>query len=219
MNNVRHIRKEIPAIERVSIDGTRFYKTPEGNLYPSVTSILSILSKESIDEWKSTVGEEEAFKVSRRASIRGTILHEHCEDWLNNKAVEPSMFHKEIWDSMLPSVKNINDIMGLEIMMWSDKLKMAGTADVIGNYEGKLSIIDFKTSGKLKDKKDISSYFLQSAIYSLMFWERTGILVKDIVIIIAVDNESEPQIFKEKVMDWLPEAVEVRKEYQKLFVV
>jgi len=219
MNNVRHIRKEIPAIERVSIDGTRFYKTPEGNLYPSVTSVLSILSKESIDEWKAAVGEEEAFKVSRRASIRGTIIHEHCEDWLNNKDVEPSMFHKEIWDSMLPDLNDINDIMGLEIMMWSDKLKMAGTADVIGYYKGKLSIIDFKTSRKLKNKKDISSYFIQGAIYSLMFLERTGILVKDIVIIIGVDNEGEPQIFKEKVVDWLPKAVEVRKEYQKLFGV
>ena len=204
---------EIAQLTRVSVNGSRWYQTPEGKRYPSVTSVTSHASKGAINEWRNKVGHAEADKISARASNRGTRIHSLCEDYLNNKEIMPSDFDLDSWKSMRPLLDSIDNIHGNEIRLYSDLLEVAGTADCIADYKGTLSVIDFKTSGKLKNKDWISNYFIQCACYAMMLGEMVGILPKQIVILIAVDDE-EPQIFIEKTSDWMPFAIDARREFR-----
>jgi genome maintenance exonuclease 1 len=120
-----------------------------------------------------------------------------------------------MWNTFSPILKDINNVMGLETMMYSDKLELAGTADCIAEYKGELSIIDFKTSSKPKEKKWISNYFVQTAFYAAFLGEMVGILPKKLVILIAVDD-NPPMVFVENTMDWLPEAIKVRAEFKRI---
>ncbi len=210
-----HIQHDIPKLERVTKpDGTRLYQTPSGLAYPSVTTITGLLSKQSIMEWRKRVGEEEATKISTRASRRGTKTHTLCENFLNNESVIPEMLDKEMWNSMLPELLKINNIRCLETTLYSDYLKVAGTVDCIAEYNGRLAIIDFKTSAKLKEKRWISNYFMQCAAYSVAFEERTGVPVTDLVVIIGVDNEN-CQVFEEKRDSWIDQFKDLRAQYDK----
>jgi len=150
-------------------DGVRFYQTPSGNRYPSITTILSAQSKQGLLEWRKKVGEEQANKISKAAASRGTKLHTHVENYLNNiNAIdEMSFIQKELFASILPELHKINNIHVQEQKLYSDYLRLAGTVDCIGEYEGKLAVIDFKTSSKLKKKEWISSYFMQCAAYAI----------------------------------------------------
>ena len=210
-----HIRYDIPKLERVTKpDGTRLYQTPSGLAYPSVTTVTGLFNKQSIMEWRKRVGEEEATKISTRASKRGTKIHSLCENHLNNESVVPEMLDRAMWDSMLPELSKINNIRCLETTLYSDYLKVAGTVDCIAEYNGRLSVIDFKTSAKIKERKWISNYFMQCAAYSVAFEERTGISVPDLVIIIGVDDE-QCQVFVEKRDAWIDQFKELRAQYDK----
>lgn len=192
------------SLPREEKDGKRFYKTPTGELYPSVTTILSEMNKKSIMEWRNRVGNEEANRVSSRASNRGTKVHKICEDYLlGNSLTMPSPLIKEMFFQLKPHIdEKINNIHAIESAMFSHKLKMAGTVDLIAEYDGELSIIDYKTSSKLKREEHILNYLFQTTIYSLMLEEMTGLKAKQIVIMIAVEENNSPQIF-----------VKRRKEY------
>jgi hypothetical protein len=196
-------------IDTVTVNGKRYYATPEGNRYPSITTVLSVLSKQSIMEWRKRVGEEEANRISTQAARRGTKVHKMCEDYLNNeldlKKFLPA--DKQTFLSMKPLLdEKINNIHAQEIALWSNYLKVAGRCDCIAEWDGKLSVIDFKTSRKLKKKEYISSYFQQASAYAVMYEERTGIPISQIVILIAVDDE-EPQVFIEKRDNYIWECV------------
>tara|TARA_B110000503_G_C7163142_1_gene420599 strand:- start:177 stop:827 length:651 start_codon:yes stop_codon:yes gene_type:complete len=208
-----HIPIELPTLNRVNVDGKRLYETPNGNRYPSVTTITSLGSEESINQWRKRVGEVEANKISKRASDRGTRIHLLCEDYLNNKDLMVDLFDKELWNKFKPNLKDIDNVYCLESMLYSHKLELAGTTDCVAEYKGTLSVIDFKTSGKLKKKEWITNYFIQCAFYGYMLWEMTGILAEQLVILIAVDNE-DPQVFVESIKDWMPEALKVRQLFR-----
>lgn len=204
---------EIEQLVRVNVNGSRWYQTPEGKRYPSVTSVTGFAGKESIQEWKDKIGHEEANRISTTASTRGTNFHSLCESYLNNEIVIPDMFTRENWDIYKPLLDRIDNIHGNEIMLYSDLLQVAGTADCIGEFDGVLSIVDFKTSRKWKHKDWITNYFQQCCFYALAFRERTGISVNQIVVLISVDDE-EPQVFKESVFDWLKSTKECRDNYR-----
>lgn len=212
----QHIHHDIPRLERVDSKKGRFYTTPSGRAYPSVTSVLGILGKKEIMEWRARVGEEEANKVSARAARRGTAIHSLCEDYLLNKEVKPGPFDLEAFRSITPYLDKIDNIHCLESKLYSDFLQVAGTVDCIAEYEGKMSIIDFKTSKRVKTREDIHGYFMQTAAYAVMFEERTGIPVGRLVIIMSVDDE-QPLIFKEKRDDWINRFIELREDYSKLY--
>lgn len=208
---------EIPKLERVEINGKRHYQTPEGFRYPSITTVLSILSRDSIQEWRRRVGEQEANRISGIAASRGTKIHKMCEDYLNNELdlKKALPVHKETFYSLRPILdQKINNICLQETQMWSDYLKVAGTVDCIAEFDGVLSVIDFKTSRKLKQKEHISGYFQQASAYSVMFEERTKIPIKQIVIIIAVDEE-QPQVFVEKRDNYIWDCIDTIKQYYK----
>lgn len=206
---------QVAEIDTVTVNGKRYYATPEGNRYPSITTVLSILSRQSIMEWRKRVGEAEANRISTQASRRGTKVHSMCEDYLNNeldlKKYLPA--DKQTFMSLKPILdEKINNIHAQEIALWSDYLKVAGRCDCIAEWEGKLSVIDFKTSRKLKKKEYISSYFQQASAYAVMYEERTGIPINQIVILIAVDDE-DPQVFIEKRDNYIWDCVNTISRY------
>lgn len=195
-----HVNLDIPDIKTQNIDGKRYYVTSEDTKYPSITTVLSVLSRQGIMEWRRRVGAEVANAISTKAARRGTNVHKMCEDLINNKLnikeflpVDVEMF-KTI-ESII--IEKIDKIHAQESALYSDYLGVAGRVDVIAEWEGRLSVIDFKTSSKPKKKEWISSYFQQTSAYAVMFEERTGIPVDQLVVLIAVD-QNEPQIFVEK---------------------
>jgi len=215
-------------LETETINGKRFYKTPEGLLYPSVTTITSQHGKDKILEWRKRVGEEEANRISTKASNRGTKVHKICENYLNNEEdyarTNPAHIHKTMPDTiaMFKSLQplldeHVNNIHALEIPLYSHHLKVAGRVDCIAEYDGKLSIIDFKTSSKLKEESWIKGYFMQCSAYAVMYEERTGIPVSQIVIMIAVDSE-HPQVFIKKRNDYIKDFISYREAYDAVLI-
>ena len=164
-----HINIDIPKIKRVEIAGRRQYETPTGKAYPSVTSVLGMLGKADILAWRQRVGEEEANRISARAAKRGTEIHTLCENYLLNKPVKAGPFDIETFNSLRPLLDKIDDIYCLETQLYSDYLQVAGTVDCIAKYDGRLSVIDFKTSKRIKSRVYIHSYFMQTAAYAVMF--------------------------------------------------
>lgn len=212
----QHIKHDIDKLVRVDSTNGRIYQTPTGKSYPSVTSVLGILGKKEIMEWRARVGEEEANRVSARAARRGTAVHTLCENYLLNKEVEPGPFDLETFNSIRPFLDRINNIHCLETQLYSDYLQVAGTVDCIAEFDGKTSIIDFKTSKRIKTRDDIHGYFMQTSAYAVMFEERTGIPVGKLVIIMSVDDE-KPLLFVEKRDDWIHKFIELRQDYSKLY--
>ena len=210
---ITHIPLELPKLNRVTVDGARFYETPTGNKYPSVTSVTGLRSQDHIKAWRKRVGEEEANKISSRASSRGTRIHSLCEDYLNNESPTVDMFDAPVWNSFVPVLDHIDNVYALEAMLFSHNLEVAGTVDCVAEYDGVLSIIDFKTSRRIKELKDISGYFIQCAMYGVAFAEMTGINVPQLVVLMAIDDE-EPEIFIQKTVDWIPEADKERRYFR-----
>lgn len=217
-NHVKH-DINLPSLTRKTTETGRKYFTPEGNAYPSITTVLSELSKQGILDWRKRVGAEEANKISRQASVRGTAVHKLAEDYLNNE----QDWAKGAMPSNLNSFSDIRKIMDerldniwmQEVFLYSDRLKTAGQVDCIAEFDGQLSIVDFKTSRKPKKEEWITSYFIQASFYAAAFYERTGIPIKQGVILITVDG-SEPQVFKINTYDYLEHFLAVRKSYREM---
>lgn len=173
---------------QTEIDGIRYYKTPQGLLYPSITTVLSKTSDMTgLDQWRERIGNDLAEQIMKEAQVNGTMTHKLCEDYLNNKESVGDFFDipKNHFEKLKPYLRKMNNIRGIELPLYSDELKIAGTCDCIAEYNGNLSIIDFKTSrSKLMEHYDkVQKYFMQASAYSLMWKERTGIDIDQIVII------------------------------------
>ena len=206
---------KLPDLESKTFeDGKRYYVTPEGNRLPSVTTVLGALKKQEIMAWRKRVGEETANAISRKASGRGTNVHTLCERYLNNEPLGNIMPDaKEMFNELIPYLDKIDNIWYQEQALWSNQLGLAGRVDCIGEYEGQLSVIDFKTSKRIKTKEGIQDYFWQTCAYALMAEELTGHQIDNLVIIMAVDNES-PIIFKEKTEDHIDGLLEAINFYK-----
>ena len=193
---------EIPEIQ--IIDGKRFYVTPEGNFYPSITTVLSSQDKPGLKKWREQVGEKEAKRISQESMRIGTAVHQMCEIYLNNIVVKLDAQEKVIRDTFNRIrflLGNINNIVGTEIALCSDLLRVAGTTDCIAEYNGVPSIIDFKTSRKPKKEAWIDDYYIQTFAYKLMFEEMTGVEIKQVVILVACIDQFEVQVFKKPAKD------------------
>jgi len=213
----QHTNKVIvEKVEQINTDSGRFYQTPTGNRYPSVTTVVGLMNRDAIMEWRRRVGAEEANKISSKAASRRTRVHKICEEYINNEDVfnkKYSIIDLESFSRLRKVIdEKIDNVHLQEVKLYSDYLKMAGTVDCVAEYEGKLSIIDFKTAMKPKEKSYITNYFCQASAYAIMYEERTGIPVGQIVVMISVDDE-EPQIFVEKRDDYVDKLMEVRKQY------
>lgn len=198
-------------------DGKRYYTTPDGDRLPSVTTVVGAMKKKAIMEWRQRVGEQEANRISRKATSRGTSVHSICEKYLNNeqhftKGAMPDAV--EMFHSIKPVLNNIDNIHYQEVALWSKTLGMAGRVDCIAEYEGELSVIDFKTSKKVKSRDDILDYFWQTTAYALMYEDLIGNPIDNLVIIMAVED-GKPLIFKEKTKDHIEGLVKVIDYYHK----
>lgn len=208
---------ELPKITRKTTEAGRRYFTPEDKAYPSITTVLSILNKEHIQAWRKRVGEEEANKVSQQASVRGTAVHQLAEDYINNEsdwnkgAMPSNLFSFNQIKTILD--KRLDNVWFQEAFLYSDRLECAGQVDCIAEFDGELSIVDFKTSRKPKKEEWITNYFIQAAFYAAAFYERTGVAIKQGVIVITVDGD-EPQVFKVKTHEYLNHFLAVRKKYK-----
>jgi genome maintenance exonuclease 1 len=207
------IHHDIPKLKRIDSESGRVYETPTGKKYPSVTSIVSLESKDAILEWRKKVGDEQANKVMTRASKRGTAIHSLCEDYLKKGEASPEMFDVEMFNKLKPILDRIDNIHCLETQLFSHHLKVAGTVDCIAEYEGKLCVIDFKTASKPKQRDWIHGYFMQTSAYAVMFEELTGVPVGRLLIIMGVDDH-DPLIFKEKRNHWIDKFIDLRKEFE-----
>ena len=195
-------------------DGKRYYTLPDGTKLPSVTTVIGAKGKQAIMEWRNRVGAEEANRVAKKASSRGTNVHTLCERYLNNQPLGTIMPDAlEMFLSVKPLLNRINNIHYQECALWSVGLGLAGRVDCIAEFDGVLSVIDFKTSKRIKKKEDIDSYFAQCVAYACMYEELIGQGIHQIVIIMAVEN-SEPLIFIEKTEDHLNTLLEYIKFYK-----
>jgi len=168
------------------VDGTRFYTTPSGNSFPSITSVTSHKNKEFFAEWRERVGEEEANKICKLATTRGTKFHEVCQDYLENNLKESYDEQSMImFDAAKPYLDKIGLVHAIERSMFSEVLGIAGRVDCIAEYDGELAVIDFKTSTKIKKEEWIEQYFVQEVAYACMYFELTGIPVKKLITIMV----------------------------------
>ena len=195
--------------------GKRFYVTPEGERYQSITSILSNLSKDGIQKWRNRVGEKEANRIVAQASRRGTAVHYLCEQYINNaeNALEGELPHiVEMFRSIEPFLDRIDNIRLVEGALWSDELKVAGRADLIAEFDGELAVIDYKTSTYRKSWEMCHKFFMQGTFYAHAFEERTGTPVENIIIIMAVEGD-EPMLCRETKSRWIEPLKEVIYKY------
>ena len=209
-----HTPVDLPPVKARNSDGVRLYETPEGNKYPSITTVLSIRNKKGLHEWRKRVGNDVANYVARTAASRGTKVHHMCEDFLNNEFDEDK--HKK---DFLPyclfnqlkeqALCNINDIYAQEAGLYSDKYKVAGRVDCIAGYKGIPSIIDFKTSSKERNDDWNENYYIQGSAYAEMFGERTGIEISQVVILVVTEDGTVQEFIKDKhnYLDALVESV------------
>jgi ATP-dependent exoDNAse (exonuclease V) beta subunit len=214
-----HLKKTLneDVLEQVNTDTGRYYKTPSGELYPSVTTVTGLMSEDAIRAWRKRVGNEEANKISTQAATRGTRIHQLCEDYLNNNEIDVSKYNfNDVinFNELKPELdRNIDNIHLQEVRLYSDYLKMAGTVDCVAEWKGKLSIIDFKTARKLKNRDHILNYFCQASAYAIMYEERFNIPVSRIVILISVDNEP-PQVFEDRRDYYVKDLMHWREVYR-----
>lgn len=189
--------KRLPKLTQKSINGKRHYYDPLGSvlekgvMLPSVTTVLSLLSETGINAWKSRVGEVEANKVSSRALANGSEMHLIIERYLDNKPIIEfkNVVSLKLFEQMKKEVLHkINNIKAQEVQLYSTKIGVAGRVDCIGEYEGVLSVIDFKSSKKRKTKSYIKSYFLQATCYALMYEEITGGKIDQVVILVSAED-------------------------------
>lgn len=187
-----HVKIDLPdKLERVTIDGKRYYKIPgEDDIkLVSVTTVTSFQSAKSIKAWRERVGAEAANRKTRRATSRGTDYHTLVEHHLKNEElpkVQP--LSEYLFKFSKTELGNIDNIHALETPLYSRKLGIAGTVDCIAEYNGELAVIDFKTSEKPKPEEWIEGYFVQAVAYACMLYELTGIITKKLVIIMSCEN-------------------------------
>jgi genome maintenance exonuclease 1 len=179
-------------------EGKRYYVHPDGSMFPSVTTVLgNALPKDSLEAWRKRVGEDEAKRVSTQAAGRGTAIHSICEKYMLGEDYKRGVMPVNLatFNSIKPKLDDhVGRVFGLEAPLYSRTLNTAGRTDCVAEWNGIKSIIDFKTSKRLKEESWIYSYFLQATCYSMMVEERTDLSIDQIVIVIAVDHE-DPQVF------------------------
>ena len=214
--------KDLPPLKAKNVNGKRFYEHLETkDIYPSITSVLSIRDKKGLHEWRQKVGEDVANHVMIQAANRGTAVHNMVEDYLNNVDLDQvEKYQKQFIPRMMFNVLKkecllgINNIRLQEAQMYSSDYTVAGRCDCIADYDGVPSIIDFKTSTKEKNEDWIENYFIQGRAYAEMYKEHFDEEINQVVILV-VTEEGTTQVFKKNKNDYLPKLKEaVEKFYE-----
>jgi len=194
-----HIDLKLPKLSRESIDGVRYYNIGgENKKLVSITSVISHYRKEKFAKWRKKVGEEEANRITKRATSRGTDTHTLIESYLLNEELsEVQPISEMLFKLAKKDLNRINKINILEGALYSEVLGVAGTTDCIAEFDGELAVIDFKTSKAPKPLGWLEGYFVQAMFYGMALYEMTGIQVKKLVIIMTCEN-GECVVYEEK---------------------
>ena len=213
----KHDEVSVPELSTKNINRKRFYQTPEGKLYPSITTVLQKRKMAGLMEWRKSVGDDVANYIARTAAHRGTKVHHMCEDFLNNNFDEE--VHKKnflpyvLFGQLKPVLmQKVNNILAQECGLYTDKYRVAGRVDCIAEYNGVKSIIDFKTSRKERNDEWNESYYIQASAYAEMFEERTGIEINQIVILVVTEDGVVQEFVKDK-GEYLPMLVEAIDDF------
>lgn len=199
-------------LKEVTIDGKRFYETP-GGIFPSVTTVVGFEKQQFFAKWREKNPEE-----SKRVTSRGTKFHSLIERYLRNEEIDfddVASGNKVLFNLIKPELDKIDNIISIENPLWSKTLKLAGRTDCIAEYNGKMTIIDFKASTKEKREKDIDNYFAQATAYALMFQERTNIIVDNFAILIACEDGIK-QVFEGKPIKYVKRLHGLITNYRKV---
>ena len=224
MKYYTHKPTKLTELTTQTVNFKRFYETPDGKLYPSITTVLSTRNKKGLFEWRKKVGDEVANYVARTSAARGTAVHHMCEDYLNNFPVDwpdkwkehekkflPFCLFKQLENKVLQKIDNIRS---QECALFSNKYRVAGRVDCIAEYDGKLSIIDFKTSTKERNDEWNENYYIQASAYAEMVEEQTGTPIEQIVILVVTEDGAVQEFVKEK-YDYIPLLVETIDNFTK----
>jgi genome maintenance exonuclease 1 len=191
-------KSKLPVTKGKKVDGFRFYDI-DGKAYPSITTVLGIQKKAQLQEWRDKIGEKVANWEMGRAARRGKATHLLIEQYI--KGLTPSergVLPLGLFRLIKPYVDQIDNIHCLETIMYSKKLTIAGQVDCIAEYNGKLSVIDFKTANKERQESWIENYFMQTSAYAQMYEELFGKEIEQIVILLASEDGSVQSFIKEK---------------------
>lgn len=197
---------EFQELETKTLKGMRWYKTPSGELYPSITSVLSSKEKPHLENWRQMLGPQKAKQETERCAARGTTVHLLAEKYLKNEEIIPNEYPREqivLFNQMKPMLKRINNIRVLEVPLYSDEFMVAGRTDCIAEFDGVLSVIDYKTSTNNKNEKMIEDYFLQETFYALSYYELFGEEIKQIVTIMVVERGAIPLVWKKPIVPYI----------------
>ena len=211
MINGAYTGPPFPELEVHNIKGLRFYETPTGEKYPSITTVLGKQpgKQKGLQEWRERVGVAQAQIISGKAARRGSVFHNIVENYLQDNDISDFKQQNFMAWCMFGEMKShldekINEVVLQEQTMFSSKFKVAGRCDLIGVYKDKLSVVDFKTTTTTKKEEWIGDYFIQCAAYASMFEEHTGEPVEDVVIMMVAED-GEVQLFEKKTADYLPQ--------------
>ena len=203
-------------LEKKETNGIRLYNLPDGQWVPSITSVTSFYNRQIFADWRKRVGIEEANRITRKATARGTDFHLVCQDYLENKELSWENYQpltKFMFHHAKPYLDKINNIHAIERTLYSEYLGLAGRVDCIAEYEGELAVIDFKTSGKIKPEKWLENYFVQEMFYASAYYELTQIPVVKLITIM-VTPEGEVKVFdKRNKSDYIKLLVRYIKEF------
>lgn len=214
----KHLNIKLPDAKAKTVDGKRFYFTESGGIYPSITTVLgaSERKKKWLKEWRESVGYEVANYISRTSAARGTAFHKICEDYINNDNID---HHKQkflpwcMFTQLQPVLdENLNNIHLQEQAMWSDKYRVAGRVDCIGEWKGVLSVIDFKTSKSERNDEYNKDYYIQGSAYTEMYEEMTGTPINQVVILTTTEDGTV-QVFVKDKNSYLQPLVETIDEF------
>ena len=206
--------------EAKMVDGKRVYATPDGEFYPSITTVIGNNAKKQagLAKWRARVGKEKAAAISSRSASRGTKFHSITEDYLNNE-----LDIEKYKDSPLPVVMfeqtkktfdRIGNIYLQEAFLYSKHLEVAGRVDLVAEFDGELSIIDFKTSAEPKREAYLYDYFVQETAYACCFQELYSLTVKQLVTIVACENGETQVVIKPPKKEYLLKLIAYIDEYQ-----
>ena len=224
MNNGAYSGPPFPELEVHNIKGLRFYETPTGEKYPSITTVLGKQpgKQKGLQEWRERVGVAQAQIISGKAARRGSVFHNIVENYLQDNDISDFKQQNFMAWCMFGEMKShldekINEIVLQEQSMFSSKFKVAGRCDLIGVYKNKLSVVDFKTTTRTKKEEWIDDYFIQCAAYASMFEEHTGEPVEDVVIMMVAED-GEVQLFEKKTADYLPKLEKIMDDFYETVV-
>ena len=196
--------------------GIRLYNLPNGEWVPSITSVTSFYNRQIFVNWRKRVGIEEANRITKKATTRGTDFHEAAQAYLENRDM--------VWEDYLPATRfmfhhatpyldRINNIHAIERTLYSEYYGLAGRVDCIAEYDGELAVIDFKTSEKIKPEKWLENYFVQEMFYAAAYYELTQIPVKKLITIMVTPGGEVKVFDKRNKGDYIKLLVRYIKEF------